>query len=615
MARTTRWNKRRRLLLRWTIVSGVLTTAAVVWAFAVRRPAEEAVLPGDQVDGLTNILGEGDRSDVSPIRFRDVTVESGIDFRHFPARRASLLPEDMGSGVACGDYDDDGYPDLYFVNIAGNILPGAEIDASRGRSRLYHNVEGRYFEDVTDQAGVGFVGAGMGAAWGDYDNDGDLDLYVTAYGDNVLYENMDGRTFRNVTGQAGVQDSRFSTGCSWADYDRDGDLDLYVCNYVDFVFRQRDRGVVNRQYATEQPYTLNPSAYRAQANSLFRNNGDGTFTDVADAAGVHNPEGRSLSASWADFNNDGWQDLYVANDVSSNGVFRNNGDGTFTDVGAPSLAADYRGAMGIAIGDFDGDLDEDMIVTHWIAQENALFRNMAIDPATGGSRDGRLWFMDQADTYGLGQISLDMVGWATGFVDFDNDGYRDLWILNGSTLEKAENHALLESQRPFLFRLNADRRFVEVGASAAPIMSRPIVARGGAQLDFNADGLVDLAWLIHGGNAVVLENVTHSASHWLRVELRQTGGNTRALGARVYVTSGGHTQMITVGVGSSYLSQNESTLQFGLDDVNHIDELRIVWPDGQEDIHRSVGIDRQLRFEHMARYPVSNNAPRLTAQG
>ena len=318
-----RLNKRQVLVLRWSGVSlgGV---ALLTFALAAVARKEYRAVPsvGIGVEGVTSILTKTVGSDEVPIRFEDVSARMGISFRHFPAERASLLPEDMGSGVACGDYDGDGFTDLFFVNISGSVVPGAPLDRERGKARLYRNVNGEQFEDVTDQAGVGFVGYGMGACWGDYDGDGDLDLYVTAFGNNALYQNQGDGTFREVTAEAGVQDSRFSTGCSWADYDRDGNVDLHVCNYVDFVFRESDRDLKGLSAVTDEPYTLNPSSYPALPNSLFRNKGDGTFEEVAAFVGVANPAGKSLSASWVDMDNDGWVDLYVANDVSENEIGR-----------------------------------------------------------------------------------------------------------------------------------------------------------------------------------------------------------------------------------------------------------------------------------------------------
>ncbi len=590
------WDKRRRLLARWTLISTVIVAAAAAWFWATRDHDLEAVRPGDEVAGLTSILARDSGEDATALRFTDVSAETGIDFSHFPATRASLLPEDMGSGVAVGDFDDDGKPDLFFVNFAGNAGPMASVDPEKGKSRLYRNVDGARFDDVTDRAGIDFAGYGMGAAWADFDDDGDLDVYITAFGPNALYENLGDGTFRDVTDKTGTQDARFSAGCSWGDYDRDGHIDLYVTNYVNFVYREADRKVVERQYATEQPYTINPSSYAASPNSLFRSSGDGTFEEVAETAGIDDPQGRSLSASWVDFDNDGWLDLYVANDVSNNGVFRNRGDGTFTDVGPSSLAADYRGAMGIAVADFDDDLDEDILITHWIAQENALYRNMALDEMLGASEPGRIWFMDEADEYGLGQSSLDMVGWATGFVDFDNDGRRDLWLVNGSTLENTADHTRLETQPPFLFYNRGNDGFVDTAARASDTLATPIVGRGGAHVDFNNDGRVDWVILVHGGTPIVLANATPESGHYLRLSLRQPGPNRRAIAARAYVTAGGHEQMAVVGSGSSYLSQNELTLHFGLGRADSIDSVRIVWPDGAEETHRNPPVDRTLTF-------------------
>lgn len=608
-------NKRRLLLLRWTVVTVALTALVgvlVAWSSRPSRTAVSAV--GGEEDGVTSVLAR-DVGDVRvPIRFEDVTERVGLRFHHFPVERASLLPEDMGSGVAIGDYDNDGFPDVYLVNFSGSAEPGATLDRSQGSARLYRNVAGQYFEDVTDHAGVGFVGYGMGAAWGDFDSDGDLDLYVTAWGDNVLYENVGG-TFRDVTAQTGTNDPRFSAGCVWSDYDRDGNLDLYVTNYVDFRYESGQRGRTERQYATEQPYTLNPSAYEPQPNALFRNKGDGTFEDVSVAAGVADPTGRSLSASWAGFDNDGWPDLYVANDVSNNGVFRNRRDGTFEDIGAKSLAADYRGAMGIAVADVDDDLDLDLLITHWIAQENALYRNMLLDSRVGPSDGGRLWFLDAADEEGLGQSSLDMVGWATGFCDFDNDGRRDVWIVNGSTLEDAGDHRSLVPQRPLLFWNRPGHGYVDVAAQAADVLAIPMVGRGGAQVDFDRDGRVDLLFLTHGGAAVALRNVSDSVDHWLRVDLTQTNGNTAALGARVVVNAGGVARMSEVGAGSSYLSQSESTLHFGLGQQDRVDELTIIWPDGTEETHVDMTADQTIAFRHAARYPVQPLLAERTGAG
>jgi len=380
-----------------------------------------------------------------------------------------------------------------------------------------------------------------------------------------------------------------------------------VCNYVDFQFREENRTKLALQYNTKQPYTLNPSSYKPQPNALFRNLGNGSFEEVAEAVGVADADGRSLSASWVDLDNDGWPDLYVANDVSSNGVFRNKGDGGFEDVGAASLAADYRGAMGIAVADFDNDLDLDLLITHWIAQENALFCNMVVDPLLD-QRDGtHLWFMDVADEFGLGQISLDTVGWGTGFADFDNDGLRDIWLVNGGTLQRQDDPTLLEPQAPMLFWNRGAQGYSNIARQAFTTSSEPFVGRGGAQLDFDADGRIDLVLTVHGGEPILLRNTTPNTGHWLGVNLRQDGGNTHALGARAYVTAGGRTQMAEVGSSASYLSQDELTLHFGLAEASTVERLRVVWPDGLIDEQHNVATDQVLQLTHVAHYPVAHS--------
>jgi hypothetical protein len=598
-----RWsNKRHRLLLQWTIASGAALLVVLAAVLLLRPDAPVTADPGAPIEGLTSVLTRQHDQGSSPLSFVDVTASSGIAFRHFPDERASMLPEDMGSGVAMGDFDDDGLVDLFFVNFAASIIK-PPIDATAGRCRLYRNLGQMRFVDVTDSAGLELIAFAMAAASGDYDNDGDLDLYVTTFGDNILYENRGVDGFRDVTAQAGVGDARFSAGCSWADYDRDGDLDLYVCNYVDFVFRAADQSVTQKQYGTEQPYTLNPSSYAPQSNSLFRNRGDGTFEEVALTAGVADPKGRSLSASWFDMNNDGWPDLYVANDVSNNGVFLNKTDGTFENVGPSSLAADYRGAMGLAVVDLDDDLDQDLLVTHWIAQENALFVNRFNQQSDDPSAGPRLWFLDSADAVGLGQISIDAVGWATGFCDFDNDGRRDVWVVNGSTFEQPANHRLLRPQRPFVFYHRGVDDFVEVAAEACARFADPFVGRGGAQGDLNQDGLVDLVWLVHSGEAIILRNNAQQTGHWLSINLLQNGGNRFAIGAKVYLTTAASTQMATVGSSSSYLSQHAPALHFGLGTATTIESIRIVWPDGIEETHPAPQVDQFVTYLHEAHYP------------
>jgi hypothetical protein len=436
--------------------------------------------------------------------------------------------------------------------------------------------------------------------WGDYDNDDDLDLYVSGYGPNHLYRNEGDGSFSDVTDKAGIGDDRFSAGSAWNDYNGDGFIDLYVTNYVRFDEDDAGRRETVRQYGSEIPYTINPSAYPAESNALFHNNGDGTFTDVAEEAGVANANGRSLSAIWFDFDDDGFVDLYVANDVSENGVFRNLGNGHFADIGPSSLAADYRGAMGLAVGDHDRDGDTDLFVTHWLAQENAFFENMFSENLPDDAGNRRLFFMDTADLVGLGQISLHNVGWATGLTDLDNDGYLDVWVVNGNTLEVPDDHSRLKPQQMQIYRNQPGKGFFEIGQQASAVLAEPIVGRGGAHADYDGDGRVDIAVMTHGGSPLLLRNVSETDNHWLVVRLRQSGGNTRALGAQVQVRTGEAVQSSQVGVTGSYLSQNSLDLHFGLGEAEVADEVVIRWPDGTTETHEGVAAGSVVTWTHDA---------------
>ncbi len=596
-------NARQKLMVRW---GGISLVFAIGLCFAglrgIWRGEPTSKKSYGSTEGVTNILDRSSDALMNQLSFEDSARKAGIDFHHFPASRASLLPEDMGSGVAWADYDNDEDPDLYLVNFSASILDPVSARSAGGRSALYRNNGAGSFTDVSDESGLATSSFGLAACWGDYDNDGDLDLYSTAYGPNMLFNNNGDGTFTEITEQAGVSDESFSAGCSWGDYDRDGHIDLYTCNYVRFNYQSECRGQATQQYGSVIPYTINPSSYRPESNRLFRNNGDGTFVDVAESAGVANPTGRSLAATWFDFDNDGSVDLYVANDVSENGVYRNLGDGTFEDIGASSMAADYRGAMGLAVGDFDHDKDLDLFVTHWIAQENALFENMLSEDWKDAQGKRRLFFMDAADLEGLGQISLSMVGWATGFDDFDNDGYLDLWVVNGNTLEMDEDSSKLKPQMMHLFHHRASEGFFEGAGQACPTLQTPFVGRGAASADYDGDGKMDLAIMVHGGQPLLLHNTSAGDHHWLVLRLRQTGANTRALGAWVSLRSGELDQTAQVGAGGSYLSQNHSDLHFGLADSTVVDEVAIRWPDGAHEQLTDVAVDRVVEIVHVPNY-------------
>ncbi|MDH3588672.1 MAG: CRTAC1 family protein [Gammaproteobacteria bacterium] len=594
-------SKRQRLMLYWGGASGAAIVAATM-ILLIAKPQLDPYAPeaDGSVAGLTSVLSRTSTAAMVQFSFAETRESAGIDFRHFPATRRSLLPEDMGSGIAWGDYDDDGDLDLYLVNFCRPA--DTQMQSAGCRSALYANDGSGHFSDVTTKARLDTPVAGLGATWGDYDNDDDLDLYLTNFGANTLYRNNGDGSFSDATESAGVGDNAFSAGGAWGDYDNDGNIDLYVTNYVRFELREGDIERRSRHTGSEVPYTLNPSAYPPEPNRLYRNNGDGSFTDVADAAGVANHTGRSLASSWVDLDGDGLLDLYVANDVSSNGVFRNMGDGTFADIGASSLAADYRGAMGLAVGDYDGDADFDIFVTHWVAQENAFFENMSSEDWVDSEGRDRLAFMDVADAIGLGQASLPMVGWSTGFADFDNDADPDLWIVNGNTLEQSADNKLLRPQLMQIFTHESPGGFYDAGTHAGTILATPIVGRGGAQGDFDADGKIDLCILVHGAKPLLLHNVTDSENHWLGVRLRQHGANTRGLGARVALRTGDRIQLRQVGVGGAYLSHNDTDLHFGLANTDSVDEITIHWPDGATESHQGIPADQVVTFTHEPNY-------------
>ncbi len=594
-------SKRYRLLITWSVVLTMSMAALGALGLFALRPKDPylALKTEGKIEGLTSRFERKLDEELVRLRFEEVAEDVGVRFRHFPAVRNSLLPEDMGSGVAWGDYDGDGDPDLLLVNFAGSILNSPEQSGPEGACALFRNHGGR-FEPVAAAAGLDLKLFGMGASWGDFDNDGFPDLYISAYGNNHLLLNNGDGTFVDVTDEAGVNDPRFSASVAWADYDRDGDLDLYVCNYVAFEYSEEDLGKLSKQYGEEIPFTINPTVYPPQPNALFQNDGRGHFRDVADEVGVADPKGKSLAVAWFDFDNDGWLDIYVANDISANGVYRNRGDGTFEDIGASSLAADYRGAMGVAVGDFDLDRDMDMLVTHWLAQENAFFVNMFSKGVVDKHGNRVLFFVDESDRYGLGQISIKPVGWATSFVDFDNDGLLDLWVVNGDTLQVPSNPRLLRPQQMHLFEQRAPNGFFQVAAQACPELAEPFVGRGGAHADFDGDGRVDLAVLVHSGQPKLLRNVTPHPEHWIQVRLVGSTANRGAYGARIEVTTGQRTQICQVASQAPYLSQNYQTIHVGLGQHNAADRLTVIWPDGSRTTLENVPADRTITLRQHA---------------
>ncbi len=513
--------------------------------------------------------------DYPRVQFKDVTERAGIHFQHFHGDRTTQLPEDMGSGAAWGDYDNDGHPDLYVVDVAGPLTDTPEqLAHSPGGNRLYHNNRDGTFTDVTKKAGVGFKGVGMAAAWADYDNDGHLDLIVTSYDRLILYHNNGNGTFTDVTKRAGLDQYRgFWTGATWGDYDRDGNVDLFVCGYVKYDFRSEDLHKKSLQYTSVDPYTLNPAAYPPDRKLLLHNNGDGTFSEVAKQAGVDDPTGRSLSAAWYDFDGDGWPDLYVANDLWGSKLYLNQHNGTFKDVTQQAGISDFRGAMGIAIGDWAHHGDPDIFVTHWIYQENALFENLRYmgDKSTNA---GGLFFGDVADMVGLGQISKTYIGWGTSFFDYDNDGKLDLLVVNGSTFQDDKDPRHLVPMKNFLFwQKSPNEGFHEVGA----VSGEPF---GAAFADYDNDGDVDVFIVNQEGRAQLLRNDGGNKKNWIKVRVKCTKSNRTGFGTKIEIEASGQMQAQEIGGQTSYLSQNFQEAHFGLNHEKEVVHLKVTFPSG-----------------------------------
>jgi hypothetical protein len=584
--------KRQRLIARTIIIA--LCACALTLAFIVWRPAPVQYVPGEELAGLTDDLSRDLPPDYPRATFVDATKEAGIHFRHFYGERSHQLPEDMGSGAAWGDYDADGDLDLYIVNTAGALtLSPDELAASPAHSALLRN-EGGTFTEVSALAGVEQRVIGQAAAWADYDADGHLDLFTTAYGRNTLFHNAGDATFSPEQFDAS---EGFWAGATWGDYDADGDLDLYVTGYVQYTFDPDHLTTRSRQYDTAIPASLNPSTYAPERNMLYRNDGaDLPFGEVASAAGVQNKKGRSLSAAFCDFDEDGLPELYVANDLSDNALYHNLGDGTFADISHPAHVADYRGAMGLASADWDNDGDIDLFVTHWIAQENAFYSSMHADYREAGldTSSTALRFMDVADRFGLGQIALDYVGWGTAFIDYDSDGRQDLIIANGSTFEQSDDPTRLVPMRPLLFWNKSDEDgFFEVGPASGEVFTRPQVGRGLAVGDYDDDGDDDVFIVANGAEAVLLRNDSNNTHHWFKVRLKAR----EAAGVELRLWTGGQQRIRQLGSSPSYYSQHAvGEAIFGLGTQSKVDSLQVTWSHGARRLYKDLPVDQVLEI-------------------
>ncbi len=515
----------------------------------------------------------------------DVTTTAGIDFRHNSgAYGGKLLPETMGAGCAFIDYDADGWPDILFVN--GTDWPGHR----NGRSTLalYRNNRNGTFTDITRAAGLDVELYGMGVAVGDYDNDGFPDIFITAVGQNRLFHNTGRGTFVDVTRAAGLAGrSAFSTSALWVDIDRDGHLDLFVCNYVRWsadhdVFCSADDGA--KTYCT-------PEAYRGDTCWLFRNRGNGTFEDVTATSGIFDTSSKSLGVAMLDTDEDGWMDLVVANDTQPNKLYRNRHDGTFEEMGVKAgvaFSADgrARAGMGIDAGDFDRSGRMGIAVTNFDGEMVGLYRSL-----------GPGLYEDVAVKAGIGDPSRHRLGFGCLFADLDLDGAFELVVANGHINPSARRaNDVGAAYPPLLFRNQGDGTFRDVASEAGAAFVRPRVGRGLAAGDFDRDGDVDLLMTTNNGPAVLFRNDQRAGHHSLRLTLSGTTSNRDAIGARVRVTAGGVTETRLVKSGSSYLSQSELPLTFGLGPRDQVDRVVVDWPSGRTDEFPRVATGRAYRI-------------------
>jgi len=514
------------------------------------------------------------------VQFTDITSQSGITFKHALSPEKKYIAESMSGGVALFDYDNDGYLDIFFVNSLTVELLKAN---KKTRSVLYRNNHDGTFSDVTDKAKVGDVGWGMGCAVGDFNNDGFDDLYVTSIGPDHLFKNNGNGTFTDVTQKAGVSDPRFSTGAAFLDYDNDGKLDLFVTNYVDFNINNLPTfGEGPTCQFKGVPVQCGPRGLPGAGDSLFHNNGDGTFTDVSKKAGVADARGYyGLDVVGSDFDGDGWIDIFVANDSTPNFLYHNNGNGTFSEVGFESGTAldkngNEQGCMGVTLGDYDHDGLLDLFVTNFDDEYNVLYHNV-----------GRASFADVSYEAGVAMVSLPYVGWGTKFFDFDNDGWIDLFVANGHAYPQRDRYR----QRKLLHRNNHDGTFSEVAAQSGSALMEERASRGTAFGDIDNDGDVDIVVNDLDSAPQLLRNDGGNKNNWIIVKTIGTKSNRNGIGARVKVVSGDLTQVDEVRSGGSYISQNDLKLHFGLEKHTSVN-LQVRWPSSAVDTLTNVPVNR-----------------------
>jgi len=520
------------------------------------------------------------------IVLHDVSHESGITFVHTDGSSGRrYLVESVSAGLALFDYDRDGDVDIYFLN--GAPLKGTRVDVVP-RNRLYRN-DGKWaFTDVTQQAGVGNTGFGLGVTAGDYDNDGDLDLYVNNYGPNCLYRNNSDGTFTDVTARAGVTNGhKVGAATHFLDMDKDGDLDLFVANYLDFTYENHlmrsSKGI---------PRYAGPTDFPPTTNNLYRNNGDGTFTDVSRSSGLADHQGWGMGGVCADYDSDGDTDIYLANDVYANFLFENDGTGRFTETGllaglAYDLHGDDQGSMGIDCADYDNDGRLDFYQTSYARESTTLYRNL----------DGDM-FEDVTTVTGAGTGTRPYVTWGTGMIDFDNDGDRDIFVATGHLQDNIELYDNTTTTRTLnqLLMNTGNGKFKNVSAQSGDGMQVAQRSRGAGFDDLDNDGDVDVVILNARQGPTLLRNDSATGHHWIQIRLRGTKTNRDGVGARVCVVAGDLTQTDEVHSGRGYQSHYGMRLHFGLGDRTLVDRIEVRWIGGGVDVFENIAADQLIEL-------------------
>ena len=547
------------------------------------------------------VAAGGNGASQEDVVFVDVARSAGIEFTHFNGMTGNFtIAEITGQGLGLVDFDNDGDLDVYLVqgSLLGNSMSEA-VFPWRGSKpptdRLYRNdlvvqkdgTRRLHFTDVTRSSGITSDGYGMGVTTGDFDNDGLVDLYITNLGSNQLYRNRGDGTFEDVTAKAGVDDERWSTCAAFVDYDRDGDLDLYVSNYVDF-----ETAPTRECYANSSARDFcGPDAYNPVPDRLFRNRGDGTFEDVTIAAGISKEFGAGFGVVAADYNSDGWIDIYVANDGDPNQLWLNNGDGTFHNEALWAGAAinsegSAEASMGVDADDFDEDGDDDIFMTHIMEETNTLYVN-----------DGTGLFEDRTGAAGLASISLGKTGFGTGWFDFDNDGWLDLLILNGAVRALAERVRAGDpyplGQPNHLLRNTGKGRFEVASARAGESFPLIEVSRGAAFGDIDNDGDTDVLVANNNGPSRLLINQIGNRNHWIGLRLVLEKVSRDAMGARVQlVLAGGSSRWRRVRTDGSFCSARDPRVLIGLGSATSVKEVRVLWPGGRRETWRDLPVDR-----------------------